>query len=120
MLPAAQNISSGNFIRQFRQAALLVCFAVSGGSLVMAQRPLGIDVSSYQGSANSPATNIVWTDVKNSGVSFAWAKATEGVTFNDADFVFNENHAKAAGVVIGAYHFAHPESNTPMAEASHF
>jgi GH25 family lysozyme M1 (1,4-beta-N-acetylmuramidase) len=120
MLPAAQNISSGNFIRQFRQAALLVCFAVSGGSLVMAQRPLGIDVSSYQGSANSPATNIVWTDVKNSGVNFAWAKATEGVTFNDADFVFNENNAKAAGVVIGAYHFAHPESNTPMTEASHF
>ena len=91
-----------------------------GSVEVLAQRPLGIDVSSYQGSADSPPTNIVWTDVKNSGVSFAWAKATEGVTFNDADFIFNANNAKAAGVCIGAYHFAHPESNTPMAEANHF
>jgi len=79
-----------------------------------AQRPLGIDVSSYQGS------DINWTNVKSSGVSFAWAKATEGVTISDADFTINAVNAKAAGVYIGAYDFAHPENNTPAAEASHF
>jgi GH25 family lysozyme M1 (1,4-beta-N-acetylmuramidase) len=109
-----------SFIAKFQHAAFTLIFILPGCVEVLAQRPLGIDVSSYQGSANSPQTNIVWMDVKNSGVSFAWAKATEGVTFNDADFVFNENNARAAGVCIGAYHFAHPENNTPMAEASHF
>ena len=79
-----------------------------------AQRPLGIDVSSYQGS------DINWMDVKNSGVTFAWAKATEGVTISDGDFAINAVNAKAAGVYIGAYDFAHPENNTPAAEASHF
>ena len=36
----------------------------------LAQRPLGIDVSSYQGAIN-------WPTVKNNGITFAWAKATE-------------------------------------------
>ena len=112
--------SSWNFIAKLQRVAFALIFILSGAVEVLAQRPLGIDVSSYQGSADSPPTNIVWMDVKNSGVSFAWAKATEGVTFNDADFIFNANNAKAAGVCIGAYHFAHPESNSPMAEASHF
>ena len=30
--------------------------------------------------------------------SFAWAKATEGLTYIDADFVYNVTNAKAAGV----------------------
>src|SRR5215813_13468396 len=69
-------------------------------------RPLGIDVSSYQGSG------VNWTSVKNSGRSFAWAKATEGMTVNDSTFAGNQNNGKAAGMVMGAYHFAHPESNS--------
>jgi GH25 family lysozyme M1 (1,4-beta-N-acetylmuramidase) len=78
-----------------------------------AQRTFGIDVSSYQGQPN-------WTSVKNSGVVFAWAKATEGTGITDADFVYNANNGKAAGVYIGAYHFAHPNLNTPGAEANAF
>src|SRR5437868_4938696 len=81
---------------------------------VKAQRPLGIDVSSYQGGS------INWTSVKNSGIVFAWAKATEGMGVNDADFTINENNGKAAGVIMGAYHYAHPELNSPSTEASHF
>jgi autotransporter-associated beta strand protein len=77
----------------------------------LAQRPLGIDVSSYQGSADSPPTNIVWTKVKSAGIAFAWAKATEGLTYRDADFVYNVTNAKSAGVPIGAYHFAHPDTH---------
>jgi GH25 family lysozyme M1 (1,4-beta-N-acetylmuramidase) len=83
-----------------------------------AQRPLGTDVSSYQG------PGIDWPGVKNSGVSFAWAKATEGLTINDEDFVVNESNASAAGVLIGAYHYAHPELHIGASgaadEAAHF
>jgi len=78
----------------------------------MAQRPLGIDVSSYQGQPN-------WTSVKTSGsgIAFAWAKATEGTYYIDADFTYNEVNAKAAGVLIGAYHFARMDLNTGTAGA---
>ncbi len=77
----------------------------------VAQRPIGIDVSSYQGSS------INWSSVKSSGVTFAWAKATEGTFYIDADFTVNEANAKAAGVYIGAYHFAHPEEDIGTAGA---
>jgi GH25 family lysozyme M1 (1,4-beta-N-acetylmuramidase) len=84
---------------------------------VLAQRPLGIDVSHYQFS-------IDWASVKSSGVTFAWAKATEGVTYNDDYFTINEGNARAAGVLIGAYHFASPTNNLGLTgaaqEAAHF
>ncbi len=81
----------------------------------LAQRPLGIDVSHYQGSIN-------WVSVAGSGITFAWAKATEGATSggDDATFTANAANAKAAGIPIGAYHFAHSELNTPASEAAHF
>jgi GH25 family lysozyme M1 (1,4-beta-N-acetylmuramidase) len=90
---------------------LLLMFPASE---TFAQRPIGVDVSVYQGSG------INWTSVKNSGISFAWAKATESTTITDPDFTLNENNGKAAGVYMGAYHFAHPNLNTPGAEASYF
>lgn len=86
---------------------------VIGPGRALAQRPLGIDVSSYQGQPN-------WSSVRGSGVVFAWAKATEGTGITDGDFVFNQNNGKAAGVFMGAYHFAHPNAATPGAEAGHF
>lgn len=92
-------------------AALLLAAAANRAH---AQRPLGIDVSSYQGSG------INWSSVKNSGRTFAWAKATEGTTITDADFAGNENNGKAAGVYMGAYHFAHPDLDSPSSEMSHF
>jgi fibronectin-binding autotransporter adhesin len=76
----------------------------------LAQRPLGIDVSSYQETIN-------WTSVKGAGITFAWAKATEGLSYIDAYFTGNEANAKAAGVLIGAYHFAHPELHIGSAGA---
>ena len=79
-----------------------------------AQRPLGVDVSSYQGSGFN------WSGEKASGVSFGWAKATEGTYDDDADFAINENNGKAAGVLMGAYHFARPDLDGPGAEASFF
>ncbi len=79
---------------------------------------MGLDVSSCQGGS------IDWPTVKSSGISFTWTKATEGLTLNDADFTINEANARAAGVLIGAYHFAHPDTHVGLAgadaEAAHF
>ena len=59
----------------------------------------GVDVSHYQGSIN-------WAAAKGAGIQFAFAKATEGVDFVDDRFIANMNGARAAGVLIGPYHFA--------------
>lgn len=84
---------------------------------IQAQSILGIDVSSYQGTIN-------WTQVKNAGYTFAWAKATEGLTTTDSQFSNNATNAPAAGVYFGAYHFAHPDTHTAttdaVSEANHF
>ncbi len=100
--------------RSLASLLLTALFLALAGATALAQRPLGIDVSSYQGSG------VNWTSVKNSGRVFAWAKATEGLSVNDADFTINESNGKAAGVYMGAYHFAHPELNSPASEAAHF
>ena len=78
----------------------------------------GIDVSHFQG-------NIDWTSVKNAGITFAFTKATEGVSFTDNMFTTNMSGATAAGVVIGPYHFARPDSsntnpNDAANEANYF
>jgi lysozyme len=58
----------------------------------------GIDVSKYQG-------DIDWNEVHNSGVKFAWIKATEGGDYVDEKFARNWELAKSAGIPRGAYHF---------------
>ena len=83
-------------------AALALAF---GSHQAQANNLFGIDVSSYQGS-------ITWSSVQAAGISFAWAKATEGLGYQDAYFIGNQNDGKAAGVYMGAYHYAHPEANT--------
>lgn len=101
-------------------AAALVCILIS----LAAPRPLhaararGIDVSTYQGSS------VNWTNVFNSGRTFAWARATEGHGYSDPTFANNVIRAKAAGVIIGAYHYSRPDLNFGPAgavvEANHF
>src|SRR5215211_4156715 len=59
----------------------------------------GLDVSRFQG-------NINWVSVKNAGMKFTFAKATEGVDFVDVNFHQYMTGAIAAGVPIGPYHFA--------------
>src|SRR5437870_7656776 len=83
----------------------------------LAQRPMGIDVSHYQGT-------ITWSSVKSSGISFAWAKASEGTGYVDPTYAANTTNAKAAGVFIGPYHFANYTNNQGTAgadlEAAHY
>jgi GH25 family lysozyme M1 (1,4-beta-N-acetylmuramidase) len=72
---------------------------------------LGIDVSNWQGTIN-------WTEVAGDGVIFAWAKATEGLSVTDAYYLDNAQNGVAAGVYMGAYHFAHPDDNPTVADAA--
>lgn len=69
----------------------------------------GADVSNWQGAFS-------WT---GRGLSFGFAKATEGTTFVDEQFTRNWAQMKAHGLVRGAYHFAHP-ANDATIEAEHF
>ena len=91
---------------------------LAGPGRALAQRPLGIDVSHWDG------TSINWSNVKSSGVTFTWAKATEGINYTDPTIGLNETNAAAAGVFIGAYHFARYDvnlgTNGAMAEAAYF
>jgi GH25 family lysozyme M1 (1,4-beta-N-acetylmuramidase) len=80
---------------------------------VNAQTIKGVDVSSYEGSIN-------WATVKAAGYTFAFAKATEGVTITDAYYVSNQTNGTAAGMAMGSYHFGRPENNTATAEANYF
>ncbi len=119
MSAAPKNFVRRNFFNKFSRAALLLLFLTLSRQNCFAQRPLGGDVSDYQGGS------INWSSAKSSdSISFAWAKATEGLTVNDSDFTVNEANAKTAGVLIGAYHFAHPETHVGLAgadsEAAHF
>jgi len=61
----------------------------------------GIDVSHYQGT-------VSWPAVRQAGIEFAFAKATDGLTWTDPQFAVNWPGMKAAGVLRGAYHFFEP------------
>ncbi len=100
---------------------IALAMTVFGTSSAFAQRAIGIDVSDYQ----SPG--IDWLTLKNSyGISFAWAKASEGgSTSGGTNYtMFYATNAKAAGVIIGPYHFARYDLNAgtsgAIAEANFF
>ncbi|MEW2118300.1 glycoside hydrolase family 25 protein [Streptomyces sp. NPDC005474] len=67
----------------------------------------GIDVSAYQSSTYN-------TD----GISFVFVKATEGLSYVNPKLGAQTQRARAAGCVVGFYHFLWPGSLT--AQAEHF
>ncbi|MCJ7632447.1 right-handed parallel beta-helix repeat-containing protein [Candidatus Bathyarchaeota archaeon] len=70
----------------------------------------GIDVSHYPGDIN-------WAEVYGAGYKFAFVKATEGEGWTgdpearDERFEINMNESRAAGMLVGAYHYARPDLN---------
>ena len=58
----------------------------------------GIDVSHYQGRIN-------WQQVASTGISYVYAKATEGESFVDDTYAYNIREARKYGISVGAYHF---------------
>ena len=72
----------------------------------------GIDVSHFQGIVN-------WQQVAQAGMSFAFAKATEGITYTDPQFTNNWSGIHAAGLLRGAYHFFEANDDA-TSQAQHF
>ncbi|GAA2266250.1 MULTISPECIES: GH25 family lysozyme [Kitasatospora] len=68
----------------------------------------GQDWSSYQ-----PATP------DTSGLAFAFIKVTEGLTYTSPVWTAQRDHARAAGLVLGYYHYPHMANPVP-AEATRF
>lgn len=77
----------------------------------------GVDVSNWQGCANSARAQAA----KNSGTNFAFVKATESNGFTDRNAACSMAGFEAVGVRRGVYHFARPDlGNSPEAEADWF
>ena len=73
---------------------------------------IGIDISKYQGKVN-------FKKVKASGITYVFIRATEGITYQDVDFKSNIAAARAAGLVVGAYHF-YETNDAPAAQLNNF
>jgi lysozyme len=74
----------------------------------------GIDVSHWQG-------KIDWRKVAAAGVRFVFVKASQDETSTDKTFAGNVRGAAGAGLPVGAYHFAWPETHDdPDDEAAGF
>lgn len=96
-----------------KKTILFFLFFFSIGSFIFCQDVLGIDVSNWQGSVD-------WEEVAGDGYTFAWAKATEGMTYTDPMFFNNMENGIDANIVMGAYHFARPDNNSPQEDAANF
>jgi lysozyme len=75
----------------------------------------GIDVSYHQGA-------IDWGSVAASGKRFAFVRATAGTLTADSAYSANRSGARAAGLAVGSYHYANPDTapNDAGNEASWF
>lgn len=59
----------------------------------------GVDVSHHQGST------LDFSAFRQEGIEFAFLKATEGGSFQDSQFSGNLRRARAAGMLVAAYHY---------------
>jgi lysozyme len=75
----------------------------------------GIDVSYHQGA-------IDWRQVASAGKRFAFVRASAGTLTADTAYWTNRSGARAAGLAVGSYHFANPDTafNDAGNEASWF
>jgi GH25 family lysozyme M1 (1,4-beta-N-acetylmuramidase) len=75
----------------------------------------GIDISRWQGSVD-------FGMVRDAGIRFIIAKATEGIGYGDPNYTTNRLGATAAGLPVTAYHYARPDLNptNPQGEADWF
>ena len=72
---------------------------------------------------NYQSASISWSTLKNTyGISFGWAKCSEGTGTGSGagggNFTTYEANAKAAGVLLGAYHYARYDLNTGTSGAT--
>lgn len=72
----------------------------------------GVDVSKWQGT-------IDFGKIKAAGMTYVFVKATEGITGVDPDYARNVAAARAAGLVVGSYHF-YETNDDPSAQFGNF
>jgi lysozyme len=72
----------------------------------------GVDVSKWQGAVD-------FGKVKAAGMTYVFVKATEGITGVDPDYARNVAAARAAGLVVGSYHF-YETNDDPSAQFGNF
>ncbi|MFI9820961.1 lysozyme [Streptomyces sp. NPDC052013] len=73
----------------------------------------GVDVSSHQG-------NVAWPTLWNSGVRWAYAKASEGTYYTNPYFSQQYGGSYGVGMIRGAYHFATPDTSSGATQANYF
>lgn len=73
----------------------------------------GIDVSRYQ-------TVTSWSRVKSAGFRFVIVKASERNNLESPVWLNYARGAKAAGLLIGSYHFARPAQSSASSQASFY
>ena len=96
-------------------AIAAVALSVSTAVAIPSYAPSGVDVS---GNNHASLRGIDWDAVKSDGQSYAFVKATEGVGFVNNHFVRDANAAAAAGLKVGAYHYARPAGDAKQQAAS--
>ncbi|KQX47286.1 MULTISPECIES: lysozyme [unclassified Streptomyces] len=84
-----------------------------GGVSVQAVQTEGVDVSSHNG-------NVAWSTLWNSGVKWAYVKATEGTYYKNTYFNQQYTGSYNVGMIRGTYHFATPDTTTGAAQADYF
>ncbi len=72
----------------------------------------GVDISKYQGTVDFAKLNAA-------GVDYVFIRATEGITYQDADYKSNHASAKAAGLRVGVYHYYETDDD-PQAQLNNF
>ncbi|MFE3035223.1 lysozyme [Streptomyces canus] len=73
----------------------------------------GVDVASYQG-------NVAWPTLWNSGVRWAYSKASEGTYYTNPYFSQQYSGSYDVGMIRGAYHFATPDTTSGATQADFF
>jgi GH25 family lysozyme M1 (1,4-beta-N-acetylmuramidase) len=122
MQRCAGSITSGSLLG--RLVALAGLTLALWAPAAFAQRPLGIDVSYWQGNL----TQANWNSIHNAGKAFAIVRATHytssGETYAHGDpdpyFASNMVYAHNAGMLAGAYNFARPSLWSPTTDANYF
>ncbi|MEF9885360.1 lysozyme [Streptomyces sp. P9-A4] len=84
-----------------------------GGASAQAVQTEGVDVSSHNG-------NVAWSTLWNSGVKWAYVKATEGTYYKNTSFNQQYTGSYNVGMIRGTYHFATPDTTTGAAQADYF
>lgn len=103
--------------RQREEALNFVRYEEFGIDMPVSYSIHGIDVSKFQKDINWEAVRQMQVD--RIRISFAFIKATEGITLQDGSFKRNWQKARRAGLIRGAYHFFYA-TRDPIKQAINF